>query len=105
MISKIAGIVLAASCIGLVFAGRQDHTPRWDHSDLKGTYIFEEDGSLMGKFPWNAHVELELQKRGRYTLRVETNIDGETETETSYGRYRSEGDRLVLFNNHGDETQ
>ena len=103
MITKIAAFVLAASCVGLVFAGRE-HAPRWDHSDHKGTYVFEENGSLFGKVPWNAHVELELQQRGRYALRIETNVDGESESETSYGRYRTEGDKLVLFPNHGDET-
>lgn len=75
-----------------------------DVGNLPGTYAFEAEGYALGKFPWAAHVELSLRENGRYELRVRTNIDGETETETSWGRYRFKGDRVLLYSPHDDDV-
>ena len=65
--------------------------------EVAGTYIFDESGDALGKFPWSAHAELELRPEGRYELRIRTNLENEMEEETSWGRYRQKGDRLILF--------
>ena len=65
-------------------------------SEVSGTYIFDESGDALGKFPWSAHAELELRPEGRYELRIRTNLEHEMEEETSWGRYRQRGDRLIL---------
>jgi hypothetical protein len=78
------------------------HTPA-NNESVQGTYAFKVDGSLFGKFDWAANVELDLQADGRYELRVKTEADGETDTETSWGRYRLNGDRVRLYSaNDGD---
>ena len=65
-------------------------------SEVAGTYIFDESGDALGKFPWSAHAELELRPEGRYELRLRTNLEHEMEEETSWGRYHQKGDRLIL---------
>jgi hypothetical protein len=65
-------------------------------SEAGDTYIFDESGDALGKFPWSAHAELELRPGGRYELRIRTNLENEMEEETSWGRYRLRGDRLIL---------
>jgi hypothetical protein len=69
-----------------------------------GTYVFDANGNPLGKLPWSAHAELELRPDGRYELRVATVINRETEEETSWGRYRVNGDRLILFSAHDDDA-
>ena len=74
-----------------------------DVSAAAGTYIFDESGDALGKFPWAAHAELELRPEGRYELRLRTNLENEMEEETSWGRYRQQGDRLILYSASDDD--
>jgi hypothetical protein len=72
-------------------------------SQAEGTYIFDESGDALGKFPWSAHAELDLQPEGRYELRLRANLENEMEEETSWGRYRQQGDRLILYSASDDD--
>jgi hypothetical protein len=72
-------------------------------SQAEGTYIFDESGDALGKFPWSAHAELELRPEGRYELRLRTNLENEMEEEHSWGRYRQQGDRLILYSASDDD--
>jgi|SRR5687768_10789977 len=81
---------------------RGEHHRVRDYGEAEGTYVFDATGDVLGKFPWSAHVELSLRDNGRYELRVKTNVDGTTETETSWGRYRLDGDRIKLYS--GDDS-
>jgi len=67
---------------------------------LVGTYVFDANGNPFGKLPWSAHVELQLQPNGKYELRLRTNVDQELDEETSWGRYRIDGDRMTLISAH-----
>jgi len=88
---------------------RRRHERRVGHNSevqLEGTYAFDANGNPMGKLPWSAHVELDLQPEGRYELRVKMDVNGEGESEYSWGRYRQEGDRLVLYSpSDNDQTE
>jgi hypothetical protein len=66
------------------------------HDPLVGTYVFDGNGEPLG-FPWAAHLELELQPSGRFELRVKAELDGELTEETSWGKYRVDGDELTLY--------
>ncbi|HSL69270.1 MAG TPA: hypothetical protein VK864_03470 [Longimicrobiales bacterium] len=114
MLTKLAAIVLAGSVAALTISGVANLVTHHEDQVVEkvmvqrastpamGTYVFDASGEVLGKFPWNAHVELELRKHGRYELRVLTNIEDEREEETSWGRYTMRGDRLVLYSPHDD---
>lgn len=71
---------------------------------VQGTYAFDADGAVFGKFAWNANVQLDLQQDGRYEMRVKTSMNGETETETSWGRYRVVDGAVELLSAHDDDA-
>ena len=108
MLTKLAAFVLAGSVAALSIARVADIARSFKHHDVReeieqeapadvaGTYIFDEQGDALGKFPWTAHAELELKEHGRFELRLHTNIGDESEEETSWGRYTMDGDRVVL---------
>ena len=75
-----------------------------DIGSAHGTYVFDTKGDVLGKFPWAAHVELDLREGGRYELRVKTSVDGNVETETSWGRYSWDDDRVKLYSPGDDEV-
>ena len=118
MLTKLAAFVLAGSVAALAIVRAVDLVGYFVHrgdaesrevirakvvveadepaQEVAGTYIFDESGDALGKFPWSAHAELELRPEGRYELRIRTNLEHEMEEETSWGRYRQRGDRLIL---------
>jgi len=125
MIRKIAAVVLGISCAGLfINAALERFAPGFSEtvveaetaaevdaateqsgaSELYGTYTFEESGTVLGKVPWRANIELELKRNGRYEVRIETAADGDTDVDWKGGEYRIEGDKLVLFDEDGERS-
>ena len=116
MLTKIAAFVLAGSIAALSVVrvadiARSVRHHEWGHkadvevpANVTGTYIFDENGDALGKFPWQAHAELELREHGRFELRVRTNIGDEMEEETSWGRYKLKGDQLILRSADDEDT-
>jgi hypothetical protein len=70
--------------------------PDW----LIGKYQYTGNGSVAGKFPWDAKADLVLDRDAQYTLSVNVHISddegGDTDTDESYGTYYVSGDRLIL---------
>ena len=71
--------------------------------DVSGAYEFSDAGNVFGKFPWSAHVVLNLKETGRYILDVDLTLNGDHKAETVEGDYRIEGDRIVLVSASGSE--
>jgi hypothetical protein len=74
-----------------------------NNAQVEGTYRFDADGKLLNKLESGATVKLQLEPGGRYELKVLIKADGQSEEETSWGRYSVRGNRLVLSSNHDVE--
>jgi hypothetical protein len=76
--------------------GYEAPPPDW----VVGTYRYSGSGTVAKKFPWKAKADLVLDRDAQYTLSVEVHLDdakgGDTDSESSYGSYYVEGNRLVL---------
>lgn len=120
MIRKIAAVIFGISCVGLIAAGAKERfAPGIQDnfavrvagqtgsatSEVYGTYTFDESGSVLGKVPWRAHIELELKRSGRYEIRMKTEADGDTDVDWSGGRYRIDGNQVVLLDRNGEQNE
>lgn len=120
MIRKIAALMFGISCVGLIAAGAKERFAPGVYQDFAirvanqnesatsgvyGTYTFDESGSVLGKVPWRAHIELELKRNGRYEIRMETEADGDTDVDWNGGRFRTDGDRIVLLDRNGEQNE
>ncbi|HEX6559979.1 MAG TPA: hypothetical protein VF021_10965 [Longimicrobiales bacterium] len=78
--------------------------PSW----IVGKYHYAGNGTVAGKFPWQAKSDLLLDRDGQYTLSVSVHIDdekgGDTDTDESYGTYFVDGDKLILEPAHEDDS-
>ena len=78
--------------------------PDW----LIGKYHYVANGTVAKKFPWDAKANLVLDHDGQYTLDFTVHINddkgGDTDSDESYGTYRVKGTKLILepANDDGD---
>jgi hypothetical protein len=73
-----------------------------DVNSVVGSYVFDADGAALGKFPWSARAVLELLPAGRFELRVKANLHDEVSEEATWGRYKVQGNHLILYSPHDD---
>lgn len=77
--------------------------PEW----MIGTYHYAGNGSIAKKFPWDAKSDLVLDRDGQYTLSFTMHINdeegGDTDSEESYGSYYVDGSRLMLEPANADD--
>src|SRR3954463_9828831 len=77
--------------------------PQW----LVGKYHYSASGTLVRKFPWDAKMDLVLERDGQYTMSVDVHIDddngGDTDVDESYGSYYVDGDKVVLQSAKSDD--
>lgn len=70
--------------------------PNW----IIGKYHYSGNGTVAGKFPWEAKANLVLDPDAQYTLSVEVHVNdekgGDTDSDESYGSYYVDGNRLIL---------
>lgn len=94
MFKRILPLLVLAGCA----AAPGDRTPPPDW--VVGTYTYTGNGTVVGKFPWDAKSDLVLDKDGQYTMTFTVHIDddegGDSDTDEDYGSYRVEGTRLIL---------
>lgn len=86
-------VLLAACAAG---PANDSPPPQW----IVGKYHYAGSGVVAKKFPWDAKGDLVLDRDAQYTLSFSVHINddngGDTDTDESYGSYRVVGDRLIL---------
>src|SRR5688572_22125039 len=94
MFKRIIPLVVVVGC----GAAPGDHSP--PPESVIGTYRYSANGTVAGKFPWDAQSDLVLDRDGQFTLKFTVHINddegGDTDTDEDYGSYYVEGDVLVL---------
>ena len=70
-----------------------------------GSYKFGGNGSVLGKFDWDVNATLTLNDDNTYALDLDMNMNGEREQEHDSGRYRIEGDRVIMYSHDGTEPE